>query len=85
LRAKECTEKINLEVAPDVRGGDFLEGLRPIDGGAVDQHIEPPESLVCAADEVANGRFLGQVGLQRDRFDSAAAAQALDRLCCCFR
>ena len=55
-----------------VRRGDFLQPLWLVDRGAVDQDIKPPEVVLHAADEVADGRFLGQVGLERHRLDSAA-------------
>ena len=53
--------------------------LCPVDRGAVDQHVEPPEVVPHAADEVADRRLLGQVGLERRRIDPAAA-QVFDRL-----
>ena len=61
-----------------VRRGDFLQPLCPVDRGAVDQDIKPPEVVLHAADEVADSRFLGQVGLERHRLDSAAT-QVFDR------
>ena len=55
-----------------VRRGDVLQPLRPVDRGAVDQDIKTPEVVLHAADEVADSRFLGQVGLERHGLDSAA-------------
>ena len=61
-----------------VRRGDFLQPLCPVDRGAVDQDIKPPEVVLHAADEFDDSRFLGQVGLERHRLDPAAT-QVFDR------
>ena len=61
-----------------VRRGDFLQPLCLVDRGAVDQHIKPAEAVLHAPDEVADRLFVGQVGLERHRLDSAAA-QVFDR------
>jgi hypothetical protein len=78
LRAKKRTEEIDLKIVVEVCRGDILQPLCVVDSGTVDQYIKPAEVVMRAMDEVADSRFLRQVGLERHRLDSAAA-QVFDR------
>ena len=61
-----------------VRRGDFLQPLRLVDGGAIDQHIKPAEAVLRGPEEVVDRLFVSQVGLERNRLDTATA-QVFDR------
>ena len=78
MRAKESAEEIGLKIVAHVRRDDFLQRRWLVDRGAVDQYIQASEAVLRAVDEIADSRFLGKVGLERHRLDSAAA-QVFDR------
>ncbi len=73
LAAQEGPQRVDVEMAADVGGGDFFQRPGFPDGGTVDQGFHMAEMIDHPGQHVADRLLVAQLGLHRDRLPSGLA------------